>query len=173
MGAHSLHDTVSHSVQSVPVGCFFWSSNKSAELIDELPESLSSRALASYYKGIEKKQHSNSILSSSKVMAGNKWDYRYSFRTHKPPKADHSESCSHFVVFTWLRWCEPVIISTHFWVDPRVTFTTAPPRGLLTVRHPKKGDCWEGRGELTTQELKPTEKCEMQWLGRIKKKHCS
>lgn len=88
-------------------------------------------------------------------------------------KADRSESCSHFVVFTWLRRCELVIISTHFWVDQRATFTTAPPRGLLTVRHPKKGGCWEGRGELTTQELKTTEKREMQWLGTIKKKHCS
>ena len=42
------HATVSHPVKYVPAGCFFWSSNKSAELIEELPESLSSRALASY-----------------------------------------------------------------------------------------------------------------------------
>lgn len=46
--------------------------------MDVLPESLSSRALASYWKRIENKKHFISLLSPFEVMADNLRDYRHS-----------------------------------------------------------------------------------------------
>lgn len=76
-GLHSPHAPVSHFVSQVPAACFLWSSNKSAELMDVLPESLSSRALASYWKRFENKRDFISLLPPFEVMSDNLRDYRH------------------------------------------------------------------------------------------------
>lgn len=65
------------TVWFVPADCFLWSSNKSAELMDVLPESLSSRALASYWKRIENKKDFITSMSPLEVTSDNVRDYRH------------------------------------------------------------------------------------------------